>query len=300
MSEFVKNRMAELFAEGKFLCAESVLKVIAESGGRNSDDFIRMATGFCSGASRTKGQCGAVSGAIMGIGLFAGRARIDEEYDPAYALVQEFLARFKEKCGSINCYELIECDFTKQEGRERFQIKNMRSICLEYTVFAVETALQLLRENGYIKSHEDFITSRLAPCGLMCGHCLAYAGGSIQQLSAELGEKLGDNFGIYAKMFEGMDPVFRNYASFRELLDFLAGGTCGGCREEGCLFKECKVTACVKDKGLDYCYQCDEFPCNQHGMPEGLAQRWRANNEKMREGGVDEWFCSCKNKPRYP
>ena len=56
MNDFVKNRVVELFGDGKLYCAEAVLKVIAEAGGKDSDELISMATGFCSGVSRTCGQ----------------------------------------------------------------------------------------------------------------------------------------------------------------------------------------------------------------------------------------------------
>ena len=72
MSEQAPQRSLELFQSG-FFCAESVLLAIAESQGIQSDLIPRIATGFCSGISRTGGMCGAVSGAIMGIGLVAGR-----------------------------------------------------------------------------------------------------------------------------------------------------------------------------------------------------------------------------------
>jgi len=300
MSDYVENRVEELFREGKLYCAETVLKVIAEAGGKDSDELIRMATGFCSGASRTCGQCGAVSGAIMGIGLFAGRSEPGTDYDPAYALVQELIERFDTKCGSINCFELIECDFRTKEGQARFKEQRLLRSCKRYATFAAKTAIEFLREHGYIPEHDEFIKSRLAPCGLSCGKCLAYADGPIRDLSTQLAEELGGNFGVYAERFVGMNPVFKKYDEFRELLEYFASGSCSGCREKGCLFKDCKVTLCVKEKGVDYCFQCDEFPCDQHGMPEGLAERWQANNEKMHEIGPDVWFLGCKDRPRYP
>lgn len=300
MSKYVKNRMRGLFADGTFLCAEATLKIIAESGGRESDDLIRMATGFCSGGSRTCGQCGAVSGAIMGLGLYGGRAVSGEDHDMAYAMVQELLERFTAKFGSINCFDLIKCDFRIREGQDRYKNEHLHEECVDYAVFAVENALTILREHGYIPERGDFIKSRLAPCGLSCGKCLAYADGPIQRLSKALGDELGDNFAAYAERFKGMNPVFGKYPAMRGLLDYLAIGSCSGCREKGCLFKECKVTACVKEKGVDYCYQCDEFPCDRHGMPQGLAERWQANNEKMQEIGPQKWFDGCRNHPRYP
>jgi len=37
---------------------------------------------------------------------------------------------------------------------------------------------------------------------------------------------------------------------------------CAGCRNEGCNNKEwCKNFRCCKEKGLNGCWECDEFPC---------------------------------------
>lgn len=299
-SDFVKNRIVELFGGGKLYCAESVVQVIAESGGKRPAEAVRMATGFCSGASRTCGQCGAVSGAIMGIGLYAGRNEPGGDYEPAYSMVQEFLEKFSDKWDSINCFELIGCDFSTAEGQERFKEKRLVRRCIGLAVFAADTAIAILREHGYLPDEEEFTKSRMAPCGLMCGKCVAFKGGPVQEVSRDLKAQLGDNFDAYAKRFELMNPLFGNYPAFAELLDFFASGSCEGCREKGCLFKECTVTKCVKTKGVDYCFQCDEFPCDRHGFPERLAAIWRVNNEKMRDSGVSEQFRLCNDKPRYP
>ena len=37
---------------------------------------------------------------------------------------------------------------------------------------------------------------------------------------------------------------------------------CPGCRNEGCKDKDfCKNFRCCKEKGLNGCWECDEFPC---------------------------------------
>lgn len=300
MSDYVKERVMELFGESRLYCAETVLTIIAEAGGLETDEAVKMATGFCSGAARTCGQCGALSGAIMGIGLYAGRPEPGGDYEPAYALVQELIDRFTKKYKTLNCYDLIECDFRTQEGQDRFKEKRLKRKCYIYAVFAAETALSLLREHGYLPEYDEFIRSRLAPCGLSCGTCLAFKGSRIQQLSAALSEELGENFGAYAERFAAMNPVFGKYADFRELLDFMASGSCTGCREQGCLFKACTVAQCVKEHGVVYCFQCDEFPCDKHNMPDGLAARWQANNEKMAEVGEAAWYSGCRERKRYP
>lgn len=300
MSEHVKNRVLDLFGDNSMYCAETVVTLIAEAGNRNSPDVMRMATGFCSGASRTCGQCGAVSGAIMGLGLYAGRTEPGGDYEAIYALVQEFIHRFEEKCGSVNCFELIGCDFATAEGSRRFEEKKLKRKCVLYCIYAVETALALLRENGYLPEHDEQVRSFVAPCGLACGKCVAYAGSRVQRLSEALLAELGDSFEPYAARFAASQPAFEGYDSFKRLLNFFATGSCSGCREGGCLFKSCTIPACVRERGVGFCFECDEFPCDRHGMPEGLAERWQANNEKMASKGTDSWYCGCLGKPRYP
>ncbi|GBD95663.1 MAG TPA: C_GCAxxG_C_C family protein [Nitrospirae bacterium] len=67
----------ELFDSG-YYCAENVLLAIAESQGIQSDLIPKIATGFCSGISRTCGMCGALSGAIMSLNLLYGRSSPEE------------------------------------------------------------------------------------------------------------------------------------------------------------------------------------------------------------------------------
>ena len=39
--------------------------------------------------------------------------------------------------------------------------------------------------------------------------------------------------------------------------------TCCGCHDEGCTGKNwCKNYNCCREKGLNGCWECDEFPCN--------------------------------------
>jgi C_GCAxxG_C_C family probable redox protein len=273
---------------------------MAEAGGHDPARLTRMATGFCSGMARTCGQCGAVSGAVMGIGLHAGRPGPGGDHEAAYALVQEFQERFREVFGTINCRDLLDCDLGTPEGQAAFRDRNLRTRCVEFVTTAADIALGLLRDAGRLPDEAEFVRSRLAPCGLLCSTCLAFAHGPIRQSAADLKAALGDNFAVYAERFAAMNPVFGNYAAFAELLDYLASGSCSGCREAGCLFTACAVPACARRHGVDYCFQCGEFPCDSHNMPAPLAGRWQANNEAMRDLGPAPFFFTRHPKPRYP
>jgi C_GCAxxG_C_C family probable redox protein len=117
MSEQASQRSLELFRSG-FFCAESVLLAIAESQGIQSDLIPKIATGFCSGISRTGGMCGAVSGAIMGINLVAGRSSPSESIEPSYDLTRKLISHFERQYGSVNCRQLIGCDLATEAGQQ--------------------------------------------------------------------------------------------------------------------------------------------------------------------------------------
>lgn len=146
MSEQAPQRSVELFKSG-FFCAESVLLAIAESQGIRSDLIPRIATGFCSGISRTGGMCGAVSGAIIGINLVTGRNSPAESLEVNYALIQQLISQFEKQYGSINCRQLLGCDLATEAGQHYFMENNLMESCLQYAEGATSMALSLIAED---------------------------------------------------------------------------------------------------------------------------------------------------------
>ena len=145
MSEQASQRSLELFKSGYF-CAESVLLAIAESQGIQSDLIPKIATGFCSGISRTGGMCGAVSGAIMGISLVAGRSSPSESLEFNYTLTQKLISLFERRYGSVNCRQLIGCDLTTESGQRFFLENHLMDCCLQYAEDATRMAISLIAE----------------------------------------------------------------------------------------------------------------------------------------------------------
>jgi hypothetical protein len=145
------------------------------------------------------------------------------------------------------------------------------------------------------------IKATLAPCGLCCTTCFAHVDGDIRMYSMKLKEKLG-SFHINAQRFEELldDPIFKNYPYFREMLDYFASVDCNGCRKEQCkLFKNCGVRGCHQEKQIDFCYQCDEFPCDKTNFDPGLQKGWVTTNNKIREVGIEKFWETVKNRSRY-
>ena len=147
MSEGASQRSRELFKSG-FFCAESVLQALAESQGIHSDLIPRIASGFCSGVARTGGMCGAVSGAILGIDLVAGRNLPTESIEPSYALAQKMIRLFESEYGSVNCRQLLGCDLASEAGQRYFMENNLMEHCYGYAEAATRMALSLIAEYG--------------------------------------------------------------------------------------------------------------------------------------------------------
>lgn len=144
------QRVEKLFDSDKFCCAETSLYLLAQEGGRDPRQFVGLATGFCAGMSRNKEQCGAVSGAVMGLGLFCGRYGEGEEHSLIMALTGELMERFAARYSSINCWELTGCDFATEAGQKKFREENVLEKCHGCTAFCVETAISLLQEKNLL------------------------------------------------------------------------------------------------------------------------------------------------------
>lgn len=124
-------------------CAESVLLGVAEGLNIKSPLIPRIASGFCSGLSRTGGTCGAVNGGVMALGLIFGRDDGDAPPDGFYEKVQQFLKRFKDTCGSCNCLELTGCDLSTEEGHNQYVEERMWEKCQDLTRKAVSMIAEI-------------------------------------------------------------------------------------------------------------------------------------------------------------
>jgi C_GCAxxG_C_C family probable redox protein len=111
-------------------CAQSVLATYAEELGLDSGLALRVASGFGAGMGRLEKTCGAVTGAIMTIGLKYG-TDTGPAKEKTYDLVQNFVKRFEETHGSSECASLLGCDLKTQEGRTLFKEKDMHErVCM--------------------------------------------------------------------------------------------------------------------------------------------------------------------------
>jgi C_GCAxxG_C_C family probable redox protein len=117
---------------------------VSDHFGINTPVVPQIATGFCSGVARTGGMCGALSGAIMAIGVKKGRKSPDESVEEIYDIVQRLLSTFEAEFGSMNCQQLINCDLRTEAGMKHYLDNDLEVQCLRYTQEATRMTLALL------------------------------------------------------------------------------------------------------------------------------------------------------------
>lgn len=77
---------------------------------------------------------------------------------------------------------------------------------------------------------------------------------------------------------------------------------CEGCRGPVALHwsPDCKMMLCAKNKEIEHCFQCKDFPCSllKEFSQDGVAHHKRTveNMELMKEKGLDAWIENQKKK----
>lgn len=135
-----KGEIAVEVFNNEYNCCQAVLSVFCEELGLNRDIGLKIATGF-GGGCREGEVCGAVTGALMAIGLKYGHYIEGdiETKQKAYEITKEFIKAFKEKHNTILCKELLGYDLTKEDDLK--QIKEMKlfnTLCPDFVKDAVE------------------------------------------------------------------------------------------------------------------------------------------------------------------
>lgn len=121
------------------------------------------------------------------------------------------------------------------------------------------------------REHLKFPDKRLAAvCGLFCPACTVFIGtGEDMERLKMIAERL-------------QRPI-------EEL-------QCDGCRSaKRCFYcrEKCKMGRCAQDRGVDFCGECHEYPCEdlkafQAEMPHRM-ELWKSQ-ERIKEVGYEKWY----------
>jgi len=107
------TRATWLFEQG-YSCSQSLLTAFADQLDVSEDIALKIASPFGGGIARQGETCGAVTGALMVLGLKFGSSTTNNK-EAVYHISQEFINRFAAVNGTIKCKELIKFDLSQPE-----------------------------------------------------------------------------------------------------------------------------------------------------------------------------------------
>ena len=138
------------FARG-FNCAQSVLAAFAERFGITASVALRIAAPFGAGMAREGEVCGALTGALMVLGLEYGSDR-PEGKEEMYRLAHEFMQQFKKRHGTVLCRRLLRHDISTARGMQAARDENLfATVC----PFLVDDTTRALNEFLHSRHSED-------------------------------------------------------------------------------------------------------------------------------------------------
>jgi C_GCAxxG_C_C family probable redox protein len=133
----------DLFNNG-FSCSQAVVATYCEQYGLDTEMALKISSGFGGGMGRLGETCGAVSGALMLIGLKYGKVLKDDNLskEKTYELVQEFSKRFIARNKFIRCKELLGVDLIT--GDKSIVAERVKTVCPKMVRDASEIIEELL------------------------------------------------------------------------------------------------------------------------------------------------------------
>jgi len=108
-----------------------------------------------------------------------------------------------------------------------------------------------------------------APCGIDCFNCEMFEDNITEEMQKFLAQ------------YKKADP-----ASIK----------CKGCRVSGCLVMpgECATKKCADARGIEFCHQCDEFPCGKLQPCVDGSEKYPHNLKlfnlcRIKQAGLEKW-----------
>jgi C_GCAxxG_C_C family probable redox protein len=146
-----KQQLATATFQSGYNCAQSVLSTFSTHFGLERDSLLKLASPFGSGIAKTQETCGAVTGALMAIGLKYGKGvkGTEEDKQHSYALAQKLITEFSGIHGCTNCKKLMN-DLDMNNASEMAKIKELDLFninCINYIQTAVKLTNEILENN---------------------------------------------------------------------------------------------------------------------------------------------------------
>lgn len=158
--ELAARRAENFFREHRLSCSEAALLVVNHGfmGGLTTEQALGLGSGFGGGVGGSGCVCGALSGAVMALGLFLGPGGKGGLGKRKFRkLVANFHDSFREESGSVCCRDLI-ADFRKDRQGKMLFCRGLTGRCTGEVVRIIlqERSALLARVNlEFLRGHDS-------------------------------------------------------------------------------------------------------------------------------------------------
>jgi C_GCAxxG_C_C family probable redox protein len=139
------------YFRNKFNCSQAVFTVFGTENGLSENHCLKIGCAFGAGMGRQQLTCGAVTGALMALGLKYGKAisNPEENKQQTYEITREFFKEFKAKHGTTSCRELLRgLDINDPDDHQQIVDQGLfETLCEKYVTDSVRIVEELSLKN---------------------------------------------------------------------------------------------------------------------------------------------------------
>ena len=136
----------ELFGKG-FNCAQAVFSSHSQDYGLDAVFAKKIAGAFGGGMANNGEVCGAVTGALMLIGLRYGQYREGDTESKEFTkkITNDFIQKFKVEFGTVICRDLLKYDLSIEEQAQKARESGVfKTLCPLFVKRSVELVEEIL------------------------------------------------------------------------------------------------------------------------------------------------------------
>jgi C_GCAxxG_C_C family probable redox protein len=126
------ERTMDLLSTG-LNCSQAILTVFGESYGLDAEMAARLGRPLGGGIGHLAKTCGAVSAAVLVLGMAKDHQDEGEARKASHSCVQDLFRRFTDAHGTTECKELLGADMSTEKGLQKIQEEKLvRKVCPQF------------------------------------------------------------------------------------------------------------------------------------------------------------------------
>ncbi len=138
------EKTVDLFSTG-LNCSQAMLTVFGEQYGLDAEMAANLGRPLGGGMGHLARTCGAVTAAVLVLGLAKDHQDEGEARKVSHACVQDLFRRFEDLHGTTECKHLLGTDMSTEEGLKRVQEEKLvRKVCPPFVRDAASILAELL------------------------------------------------------------------------------------------------------------------------------------------------------------